>query len=124
MFDGIWTKVEYIVYLGSNLGVGHIYFCFVVSVYKQTYRSGDTDSIRYLYEHLVGNSCCNHIFSDMTSCISGAAVYFRRVFTADCSTAVSSFASVGIDYYLTTRKTRIAVRTTDYELTRRVHVQY
>ena len=122
LFDRVGAKVENIVYLSSYLRVGKTDFCRAVCVDEETQRLGYTYGIRYLYEYLVGNTCRYHIFGYMTCSVCGTSIHFRWVFAAECPAAVGSLTAVGVYNYFSARKSCVAVRTPDDELTCRIDV--
>ena len=93
-----------------------------IGVHKHTHGFCHTDSIRQLHEHFVGYSSCHHVLGDVASSISRRAVYLRGVFSRESTTTMSTFTAISVNDNLTSRKPRIAMRTTNHELTCRIHV--
>jgi len=58
----------------------------------------------------------------MACCISCTTVYLARIFSGESTTTVSTFTTISINDNLTTCQTGISVRTTNYELARRIHM--
>ena len=122
LFDSFRTKVEQLVDYTGNLAIGHIHVATPVSVHEDVDRACYTDSIAHLYKHFVGNTCRNHILSNVTGSISGTTVHLAGVFSGESTTTVSAFATVSIHNNLAACQTGISVRTTDHELSGRIDV--
>ena len=122
LLDRFRTHIEDIPDLSGDLSVCHIHLRTAKSIHENIHRFSHTDRIRHLYQHLIRHTGGNHILSDMTSGISSRTVYLRRVLSRESTTAMSTFATVCIHDDLTAGQTGITVRTTDHELTGRVHM--
>ena len=91
------------------------------AVDKNRDRARNADGIRYLNLQGVGETCRNHVFSCISGCVAGAAVYLSRVLAGECAAAVMSVAAVGIYDYFTACQTGVPMRAADYEAPRRVN---
>ena len=73
--DSFWTKVEHLSNLSCHLAISHVDMRFAIGVYIYAYRLCYTDGIGNLYQHLVSNTCCYHVLSNIACGISCRAVY-------------------------------------------------
>ena len=101
-FDSFRAKIEQLVDDTGDFAVSHIHVAASVSVDKDIDRTRYTDGIAHLYEHFVGNTCCNHILSNVAGCISCAAVYLRGVLYGESAAAVGTYglARCGLSHCL------------------------
>ena len=74
-----------------------------------------TDCIRKLDFTFVSQSCCNNILCNITCCISCGTVNFCAIFTGESTAAVTSCSTVSINDDLTTCKSTVTMRSTDYK---------
>ena len=121
-FDCFRAKIEQLIDNAGNLTIRHVNVGTAISIYKNIDRTSHTDSIAHLYKHFICYTCRNHILCDMACCISCTTVYLARIFSGESTTTVSTFTTISINDNLTTCQTGISVRTTNYELARRIHM--
>src|SRR4029077_8307403 len=98
--------------------IGHFYFSGSKCFYINRCRLSDTDGIGNLYKHFCGYTGSNEILSDMPGGISGTAIHFGRIFTAESTAAMGAFSTIGIHDYFATGQPRVTMWTADYKLTR------
>src|SRR5687768_13075 len=79
------------------------------------------DGIAHLQFEACRQTRRDHILGDITCHIRRAAVDLRRVLAAERAAAVTRHASVGVDDNLATRQSSVALWSTHYEATGRVH---
>ena len=79
-----------------------------------------TDCIRKLDFTFVSQSCCNNILCNITCCISCGTVNFCAVFTRESTAAMTSCSTVSINDDLTTCKSTVTMRSTDYKTSCRI----
>ena len=121
--DGCRTQVEQLRHLSRYLRIAHRYDRRAVCVHIQRYRFRYTDRVTHLNQCLVRYAGGYQMLRDPACGISSRTVHFRRILTAERTAAVSTATTIGVHDDLTTRQTRVAVRTADHEITRRVHQQ-
>ena len=115
------TQVEEQTYGVGYLGVAHVHLRRAVSVDIQRDGLCYAYGVTHLHQHLMRHTGGYQMLRDPACGIRGRTVHFRGILSAERTAAVSTAAAVGIDDDLTARQTRVAVRTTDDEVTRRVH---
>ena len=73
------------------------------------------DGIGKLDLALLGKSCCHNVLCNITRCISCRTVYLCAVLSGESAAAVTGISAVGIYDDLTSGKTCITVRPSDYK---------
>ena len=111
--DGSRTKIEDHFSFFLDLGIVEAVFCRIVRIDIDRYRTGNTDGIGDLNSAFVGKTCSNNILCYVTSCIGCTAVNLGRIFAAECTAAMRSCATVGINNDLASGQAGIAMRSTD-----------
>src|SRR2546423_5041842 len=89
---------------------------------EDRHRMRDADRVRDLNLAALGEPGCNDVLRDVASRVGGRAVDLRRVLARERTAAVRGSAAVGVDDDLAAREARVAHRTADHELARRVDV--
>ena len=116
--DSRGTQIEYLVHSLGKLIVGDLARTEGVN----HYRNGlcNSYSVCKLNLALVGKSCRNNVFRNVSCRVSRAAVNLCGVFAAERSAAVTCVSAVCINDDLASRKTAVTLRTADNETSRGV----
>ena len=75
----------------------------------------NADCVSNLYFTFISKTCCNNVFSYITSSICRRAVYLRWIFTRESTAAMTSHTTISIYDNFTASQTSITMRATDYE---------
>ena len=118
--DRCRTEVKQLAHFLGYLGIAHRNLCRAVGVDIQGDRFCYADGIADLYERFVSHAGSYQVFGYPSCRIGSRAIHFRGILAAERTATMSSASAVRVHDDLTTRETRVAVRTTDDEITRRV----
>ena len=119
LFDACRREVE--VLCDNSFDLAVVNLACAKRVHEHGDRLGVADSVGELHFATVGEAGSHDVLCHIAGCISCAAVNLGRVLAAECSTAMTAHAAVGIDDDLTACEAAVAVRATDNELAGRVH---
>lgn len=98
------------------LSIGEVYVALAVGVDKYRERLRHANGVGNLNECLGSDPGSHKVFGDVTRRVRRASVHLAWVFAGERTTAVRAFASVGVHDYLTSRESRVTVRSADDEL--------
>src|SRR5690606_5062976 len=116
LLDRVRTHIEDLLDYLCYLSISHFNLGCSVGIDINTHWPGHSNRIRNLNQHLICKTSGYHILSDMACSICSRAINFRRIFSGESSSSVSTFASIGIHNYFSTSQTSIAMWSTDYKL--------
>src|SRR5690606_35777401 len=112
-FNPIRSHVEKAFYLCGYFTITQGNFGGSIGIYVDAHGVFNAYRVGYLDKDFVGNSSCYKVFCNMPGCVGPGPIHFRWVFSRKCTTAVSSFTTIGIDNDFSAGESGIAVRTSN-----------
>ena len=85
-------------------------------------RFGNANGVGQLHFAAIGQAGGNNVLGDIARHVASRAIDLRRIFAAECATAVTSHATVGVHNDLAAGQSGVAHRTTDDEAARGIDV--
>ena len=116
--DSCRTKIEVLSYDLNQLLIRNL--ASSEGIYSDRGGLCNANRIGKLDLTLISQSCCYDILCYITCCISCRTVYLGAVLTRESTAAVTCISAVGIYNDLTSGKTCVSVRSTDYETACRI----
>ena len=92
------------------------------SIHEDADRIGNTDRVSELHFATVGKSGGHDVLCDVTRHVSRRAIDLGRIFSTECSAAMTAHAAVSVDDNLASRQAGIAHRSADDEASGRIDV--
>ena len=120
--NAVGSHIENGVQTVGNLLVGEVDVACAIGVDEEAHRLSHADSVSHLHENFVGNAGSYSVFSHVASSVGSRTVDLAWVLARESTAAVSAATSVGVDDDFAAGETRVAVRTTDNELSGGVDV--
>ena len=111
--DSSGTKVKYLVNSLAELVIGNLSCAEGIDHYGN--RLCNADSICKLYLALVGKTCGNDVLCNISCSVSGTSVNLCGVLSGESSSAVTCISAVGVNDYLSSCQTAVALRAADNE---------
>src|SRR5712664_3517319 len=91
-------------------------------IYKHRHRIGNPDRISQLDETFVGQTCGDNVLSYVPRHVCRGAIDLGGIFPRERTAAVRSITTIGVNNYLASCHTCIALWTPGYEASRWVNV--
>ena len=124
MLYGVRTHIKEFKHLCSQLRICVAAFVCAKSIYIEIHWACHTYGVCHLDKNLITNTCNHHVLCYVSCSIRGATVNLGWVFARESATTVSASASVCVNNNLTSRKTRVTMRTSYYKLASRVYIEF
>ena len=119
-FDSLRAQIEELLNLLRYLTIAHSHTATTIGIDINAYRLCHANGIGQLHQHLVGHTCCHHIFGNIAGCIGCGTVYLAGILAREGTTTMTAFAAIGVNNDLASRQTCITMRTANHELSGRI----